>query len=363
MKITSLIKTAAMAGAAVTMSAMAAFAVQATATVELNVRTGPGTNFGVIDTLAYGEHVNTTECVSSGWCYIEQAEQNGWVSSSYLRAVPPPPPPAGTAAPDCKLTLTLGGGSPRLELVCTPAPGTGPMPPPPPPPPPVGAQACFYTGPNFQGTSFCYAPGQLSSLNAQFNNRISSVRVSHPLGVRLCTDNNLGGFCIDITSNRATLGALINNRTSSLKVFAPGGVVAPPPIIIPPIIVPPIIVPPVIIPNVFRSGNFSIPSSFTANFDTGVTGGAGVDVWHHAINAAVRRLEVRNGARLAVGNGSNRGYIGCKNAAFSANPVPFAQLSVGTFVCLKTNAGRIAQFRVNGYTGTTLKVSYTVWKH
>lgn len=355
MKITSFIKTAATAGAALTMSAMAAFAVQATATVELNVRTGPGTNFGVIDTLAYGEHVNTTECVNSGWCYIEQAEQNGWVSSSYLRAVPPPSPTPGSGTPDCRLSLTLGGGSPRLELVCTPAPGTGPVPPPPPPPPPVGAQACFYADPNFQGASFCYAPGQLNSLNAQFNNRISSIRVSHPLGVRLCTDNNLGGYCIDITSNRPALGALINNRTSSLRVFAPGGVVAPPPIIIPPIIVQPII------PSVFRSGNFSIASSFTADFDSGTTGGAGADVWHHAINAAVRRLEVRNGARIALGNGSNRGYLGCRAANYSTNPVPFARLSVGTFVCLKTSEGRITQFRVTGYAGTTMRVGYTVW--
>lgn len=358
MNIASLFKTAAAAGTALALSATAALAVEATATVELNVRTGPGTNFGVIDTLAVGERVNTTECVSTGWCYVEQAEQNGWVSKNFLQAVPPPSS-GGGGAPDCELRLTLGGGSPRLELICETAPGGGT--PPPPPPPPVGAQACFYHDNGYHGASFCYAPGQLNSLNAQFNDRISSVRLNGNIGARLCVHNNMGGYCTDITHDTPGLGAAINNRTSSLQVYA---LITPPPVIVPPVIVPPVIIPPVILPILpitHKTGGLSIASSFTADFDAGTTGAGGADVWHHAINAAIRRLEVRGGAQLALGDGSNRGYAGCRNAAFSTAPVPFASLSVGTYVCVKTDQGRISQFRVNSYTGTTMNVGFTTW--
>jgi len=354
------IKTAA-AGTMLLMSSLAASAVEATATVQLNVRTGPGTSFGVIDTLDPGELVNTTECQASGWCYIEQAGPNGWVSSNYLQAVPPPAPP-GSGTPDCQLRLTLGGGGqPTLELICGPTPGTPTPPPPPPPPPPSGDEACFYRDANFQGPHFCYAPGELNSLNSTFNDRISSVRLNGNVNAKLCVNNNLGGYCATITSNAPVLGALINNRASSLRVYTPGtpGVIVPIPLPIPTPI--PIPLPPVI-PGTFKSGLISIPSSFTANLDTGATGGAGVDIWHHAINAAVRRLEVRNGAKLALGDGSNRGYSGCNSASFSSNPIPFASLTIGTYVCAKTNAGRISQFRVNGYDGTTLEIGFTTWK-
>ncbi|MCP5038930.1 MAG: SH3 domain-containing protein [Rhodobacteraceae bacterium] len=359
MKITSLIMKTAVAGAILIGSSISAQAVEATATVQLNVRTGPGTSFGVIDTLDPGELVDTTECQSSGWCYIQQAGPNGWVSSSYLQAVPPAAPP-GSGTPDCQLRLTLGSGSPRLELICGPTPGTPT--PPPPAPPPVGNEACFYRDANYQGAHFCYAPGTLNSLNSTFNDRISSVKLFGTARAKLCVNNNLGGFCATISSNAPVLGALINNRGSSLKVYLPG-VVSPVPIPLPIPLPLPIPIPQPI-PDVYRTGSISIASSYTANIDNGVVGGnsSHTDLWHHAINAAVRRLEVQNGAKMALGDGSNRGYLGCKAASFSSNPVPFASLTVGTYVCVKTNVGRISQFRVNGYDGTTLKIGYTTFK-
>jgi hypothetical protein len=34
---------------------------------------------------------------------------------------------------------------------------------------------------------------------------------------------------------------------------------------------------------------------------------------------------------------------------------------VGSYVCVKTNQGRISQFRLNGYSGTTMNLGYTTW--
>lgn len=62
--------------------ATAVLADQATASV--NVRSGPGTQYGVVDTLYAGENVNIETCRSNGWCLIEHSGPDGWVSARYL---------------------------------------------------------------------------------------------------------------------------------------------------------------------------------------------------------------------------------------------------------------------------------------
>jgi hypothetical protein len=62
--------------------APAAFADQATASV--NVRSGPGTQYRVVDTLYRGEDLNIETCRSNGWCLISHSGPDGWVSARYL---------------------------------------------------------------------------------------------------------------------------------------------------------------------------------------------------------------------------------------------------------------------------------------
>jgi len=59
-----------------------ALADQATASV--NVRSGPGTQYSVVDTLYRGENINIETCRSNGWCRIAHTGPDGWVSARYL---------------------------------------------------------------------------------------------------------------------------------------------------------------------------------------------------------------------------------------------------------------------------------------
>jgi hypothetical protein len=61
----------------------AAFAAPAFATGNVNVRSGPGTHYGRVDTLRRGEQVEVLQCQGS-WCYIEKRGPDGWVSANYL---------------------------------------------------------------------------------------------------------------------------------------------------------------------------------------------------------------------------------------------------------------------------------------
>jgi hypothetical protein len=44
---------------------------------------GPGTQYGVIDTLRRGETVDVQQCRGS-WCYVVKSGPDGWVSANYL---------------------------------------------------------------------------------------------------------------------------------------------------------------------------------------------------------------------------------------------------------------------------------------
>jgi uncharacterized protein YraI len=84
-----------------TLGAGAAFAAPGRATTSVNVRSGPGTSYRVVDTLYPGERVDIQRC-TVGWCYVGKAGLNGWVSEAYLTRTAGPiivPPPVVVRPP------------------------------------------------------------------------------------------------------------------------------------------------------------------------------------------------------------------------------------------------------------------------
>ena len=311
----------------------AAHASDAQATVALNVRSGPGAGFAIVDTLARGEVVDMTECQTNGWCYITHPGPDGWVNSRYLTA------PAGAASPgpNCRFELTIGSDGPRFAIVCGDGPGASPgsiL---------AGNRACFYADANYSGARFCRGVGIINNLPPAANDRMSSVRLYGTARARLCVNPNLGGFCRTLTSSEAQLGPWLNDRVSSVRVFTGS-------------------LPPAT-PTTFSTGSINLPVGARANLDFGTVAPGGADIWYRQITPLQRRLVPVNGAQLARGDGSNRGFAGCRTESFSSAPLPVAALPVGTYVCARTNAGRISQFRVNAYTLSQMRIGYTTWEN
>ncbi|MEM8784764.1 MAG: hypothetical protein AAGF19_02815 [Pseudomonadota bacterium] len=117
-------------------------------------------------------------------------------------------------------------------------------------------------------------------------------------------------------------------------------------------------------PQTYSTGPISIKQTFLFDLDKGRQTSTGADVWFQAETADLLYLVPRNGARLAVGDRSNRGFSGCQSARFTPDRVSLRDVPVGSYVCAKTNEGRISQFRVNTLSGSpkVLKVGYTTWK-
>jgi len=115
---------------------------------------------------------------------------------------------------------------------------------------------------------------------------------------------------------------------------------------------------------VHAQGTGVVRQTYLFDLDTGAETSAGADFWFHAVTNTEMYLEPRNGARLALGDGSDRGHAGCSAASFSTAQIPLASVPPGTFVCARTNEGRIRQFRIDAIAGSPryITLSFTTWQ-
>jgi uncharacterized protein YraI len=71
--------------AALGFATAAAQAAPAYASSTVNVRSGAGTGYAVIDVLRPGQRVDVDYCRGT-WCYVSKSGPDGWVSARYLSA-------------------------------------------------------------------------------------------------------------------------------------------------------------------------------------------------------------------------------------------------------------------------------------
>jgi len=104
----------------------------AEATSSINVRSGPGASYRVVDRLFRGEDVNVRRCRANGWCYITHPGPDGWVSARYLvsNELRDEYLSGRRMRPNISFSIIIGGGGfggfpggggggkPREELVC-----------------------------------------------------------------------------------------------------------------------------------------------------------------------------------------------------------------------------------------------------
>jgi uncharacterized protein YraI len=106
------IKSLSLAGGLLLLSVGAATAAPGVVSNDLNLRSGPGTGYRVLDVLPAGSTVDVLGC-GGDWCRVSSAEGTGYASSSYLgmgaRAYAEALPPV-YAAPRPLFRFGLGWG-------------------------------------------------------------------------------------------------------------------------------------------------------------------------------------------------------------------------------------------------------------
>lgn len=179
----------------------AANAAPGVVTGNVNVRSGPGTNYAVVDVAARGTQVDVQQCQGS-WCYINKSGPDGWVSASYLSAGGRPVNPS---QPGLSFGFTIGGpNGPQISI------GVGNQPQPRPPvvrplPEPIFSEVCFYDRTRFRGTSFCLESGDSIRNLGDWADRISSVENEDGLQVQVCSESNYRN-CRIYTTSASSLG-------------------------------------------------------------------------------------------------------------------------------------------------------------
>lgn len=183
----------------------AAQAAPGVVTSNVNVRSGPGTGYAVVDTVRSGQPVDVQQCEGS-WCYISKPGPDGWVSANYLSSGGRPVNPS---QPGISFGFTVGPDGPSINF------GVGPQRPQPgrpgrpgPRPPviqPVLGEVCFYDGSRFRGASFCVQEGQSIRNLGDWADRISSIENPDGLNVQVCSETGLRN-CRTYTTSASTLG-------------------------------------------------------------------------------------------------------------------------------------------------------------
>ena len=189
----------AVAAAAVVVFLPAAYAAPGTITTNVNVRSGPGTNYAVVDVARAGQQVDVQQCQSS-WCYITKPGPDGWVSASYLSAGGRPVNPSN---PGISFGFTIGGPNGGQISI-----GIGNQPQPQPQPPvvlPIDDEICFYDRTRFRGDSFCMTPGESTRDLRSWTDRISSIDNPGGYEVQVCAETNYR-VCRTYTTSASSLG-------------------------------------------------------------------------------------------------------------------------------------------------------------
>lgn len=190
----------AVAATAVVVFLPAAYAAPGTVTGNVNVRSGPGTNYAVVDTVTRGSQVDVQQCQGS-WCYIAKPGPDGWVSSTYLSAGGRPVNPQQPG-----LSFNFGApGGPQISIGI----GNQPQPTQPRPPvidePEVFGEACFYDRTRFRGTSFCLEEGESIRNLGDWADRVSSIDNPDGLTIQVCSEASYRN-CRTYTTSASSLG-------------------------------------------------------------------------------------------------------------------------------------------------------------
>ncbi len=118
-------------------------------------------------------------------------------------------------------------------------------------------------------------------------------------------------------------------------------------------------------PQTFSTKRLNIRQTYLIDLDRGSATNSNADIWFQAETRDLLYLTPRNGAKMGVGDRSNRGYGGCSSARMTGNRVSLRDVPVGSYVCVRTNEGRISQFRVNDLSSGSpkiLSIGYTTWR-
>jgi len=116
---------------------------------------------------------------------------------------------------------------------------------------------------------------------------------------------------------------------------------------------------------VHQQGTLAIQQTFSADLDAGtITSARGADIFFQARTATERFITPRNGAVIAVAGRQEIDRAGCAALNLRPDPIPIQRVPAGTYLCVRTNDGRLSRVRVDQTVGPSpgvLRITFLTW--
>jgi hypothetical protein len=121
---------------------------------------------------------------------------------------------------------------------------------------------------------------------------------------------------------------------------------------------------------VMSKGTTTLKGTWTSDFETGIQGPpTGADIWWEQVDSTTRFLVPRSGAMLAHMGQPNFDAVSLQalqGQPYTSTPINGSnnssnQLTPGSVIAVKTNAGRYAKLKINSY-GYNLGISWLTYK-
>jgi hypothetical protein len=149
------------------------------------LRNGPGFAYDVTGQLPTDIAIKVLRCQRL-WCVVDAEGARGWTSKDHISFGKTP-------------TDWPGGNNPDY---------------------PTGGTACFFTGTNYTGTSFCISSGRVIQDLALLNldNVFSSVQINGG-SVAACRDRFFASYCERIIESQPVLDRYLRRNLTSIRAY------------------------------------------------------------------------------------------------------------------------------------------------
>lgn len=114
------------------------------------------------------------------------------------------------------------------------------------------------------------------------------------------------------------------------------------------------------------SGAFTVRGTYNIDFDAGAeASGAAAEFWYEVFRDNETYFTPRNGARIAILGAAEPGYSGCTSATYTDARTRIEGTTGGHWFCVRTNEGRVGQFRIDGIDRfarpRTMTITFATW--
>ena len=118
--------------------------------------------------------------------------------------------------------------------------------------------------------------------------------------------------------------------------------------------------------SVYDSGKVNLQQTYHVDLDhaDGTPTSGDQDIWFEAVSASEKYFTPNNGAKLKLITSGAPSYDDCSSASLSSNKISLDDVSVGDWLCFKTNEGRYGRAEIEARSGTpeVIRLDIVTWK-